>query len=382
MDLFLKFKKDYFNYLLSIILPALITGVSIPVFKHLLGAKGYGNFAIWYNAISIFTAILSGWIIQSILLFYPSSADKHLFSKQAILLSGKTQILFFIPILLGVWYIGHDFLLALFCSLVLLVTSIQFSILTIVQSRFLSKKIISSEILRVISYVSCAILLLKLSGFSYLYSLFISVIISYTLSIFYLIKQAKIFFSKQVPEESIDYLSKHLFKRFFKYGAPLSMWFVFSYLLSYVDKLFMLKHFGGEVQGNYQAIFDLISKSITLIISPIITSLFPILTSAYVKGANYEIRRLLKKIILYEMGGFVIASVLYWWFGASLLFRILKTPDTITFRLMGFIIIAGTFTWQLAILVQKRFELKLRSLYLLTMVIIAFASQVIFYFAF
>jgi len=49
---------------------------------------------------------------------------------------------------------------------------------------------------------------------------------------------------------------------------------------------------------------------------------------------------------------------------------------------MGFIVIAGTFTWQIAVLVQKRFELKLRSLYLLMMVTIAFASQIIFYIAF
>ncbi|MGZ7109511.1 MAG: hypothetical protein ACXVHW_11115, partial [Methanobacterium sp.] len=152
--------------------------------------------------------------------------------------------------------------------------------------------------------------------------------------------------------------------------------------LSYIDKLFMLHHFGGEVQGNYQAIFDLLSKSIVLIISPIITSLFPILTSAYAKGDKSEIRRLLKKIILYEIGGFVVTSILYWWFGANLLLRILKTPDIFIFKLMGFIVISGTFIWQIAILVQKRFELKLRSLYLLTMIIIAFSSQATFYLVF
>lgn len=382
MDLFLKFKKDYFNYLISIILPALITGISIPVFKHLLGAKGYGNFSIWYNAILIITAILSGWIIQSVLLFYPASVNKRIFSRNALLLTARTQMIFFIPVLLGVWYLSNDFLLAILCSMVLLVTSIQFSILPVIQSSFLSKKIISSEIIRVVSYVTCAILLLKLSGFSYLYSLFIAVIASYFLSLFYLIKQARIFFKNQEAGYNENPGIRNLFRKFFNYGAPLSMWFVFSYLLSYIDKLFMLKHFGGEVQGNYQAIFDLLSKSITLMISPIVTSLFPILTSAYVSGNNSEIRKLLKKIILYEMGAFLITSILYWWFGATLVLSILKAPNTFTFRVMGFIVIAGTFTWQIAILVQKRFELKLKSLYLLMMVIIAFASQVIFYLVF
>lgn len=384
MDLFSKFRKDYFNYLISIILPAIISGISIPVFKHLLGAKGYGNFSIWFNAILIITSILAGWITQSIILFYPSSPDKRLFSKEALLLSGRTQLLFFMPVLISIWLISNNFLLATLCSLALLVTSIQFTILPIIQSSFLSKKIIFSEILRVISYVASAILLLKFSGISYLYSLFIAVIVSYSLSLFYLIKQARTFFRNQAERPPVfkPESAKYLFTKFFNYGAPLSLWFVFSYLLSYIDKLFMLHHFGGEVQGNYQAIFDLLSKSIVLIISPIVTSLFPILTSAYSKGDNSEIRRLLKKIIFFEMAGFLTATILYWWFGATLLLRILKTPDTFTFRLMGFIVIAGTFTWQLAILVQKRFELKLRSLYLLAMVIIAFVSQVVFYLVF
>lgn len=382
MDLFLKFRKDYLNYLVSIILPALITGISIPLFKHLLGAKGYGNFSIWFNAILIITSILSGWITQSIILFYPSSTNKQSFSKQSLILSGRTQALFFIPVLLVIWLLSRDFFLALLCSLALLVTCIQFSILPIIQSSFLSKKIIFSELIRVVTYVSAAVLLLKFSGFNYLYSLFFSVIVSYTFSLFYLIKQARDFFRKQSAGGGEAPGQKKIFKSFFNYGAPLSLWFVFAYLLSYVDKLFMLKTLGGEVQGNYQAIFDLLSKGIIIIISPIVTSIFPILTAAYGKGNNAEIRKLLKKIILYEMAGFVVASLLYWWFGASLLVTILKIPDTFTYKLMGYIVIAGTFIWQIAILVQKRFELKLRSVYLLKMVIIAFSSQILFYLLF
>jgi O-antigen/teichoic acid export membrane protein len=382
MDLFVKFRKDYFNYLISIILPALITGISIPVFKHLLGAKGYGNFAIWFNAVLILTSILSGWITQSIILFYPGSSNKRLFSKHALILSGLTQLLFFIPVLLIIWYLSHDFLLATLSCLVLLVTSIQFSILPIIQSGFLSRKIILSELIRVVTYVASAIFFLKLSGFSYLYSLFIAVIASYSFSLFYLISQARIFFRTREMKSAEGEDFRKLFRKFFNYGAPLSLWFVFAYLLSYIDKLFILKNFGGEVQGNYQALFDLISKSIVLIISPMATSLFPILTFAYAKDDKSEIRRLLKKVILYEIVSLLITSLLYWLFGAYLLSIILKTPDTLTFRLMGFIVIVGTFTWQIAILVQKRFELKLKSLYLLKMVIIAFASQFIFYFLF
>jgi len=382
MDLFSKFKKDYFNYLISIILPALISGLSIPVFKHLLGAKGYGKFSIWLNAILIVTAILSGWIAQSIIRFFPASIDKYSFSKQAIALSLKTQSVFFIPVLLIAIYIDHDFFLAILCSLIMLATSLQFSVLPIIQSSFLSKKIISSETIRIFTYVGLAIILLKLTGLSYLYSLFISVFTSYLFSLIFLIRQALKFFKKESLSGNKRAEKPFLFKSFFKYGAPLSLWFVCVYLTSYVDKLFMFKYAGAEAQGNYQAIFDLLFRGITLIISPMVTSLFPLLTAAYENGDRTEIRKFLKRLIFYELGGFAVASILYWWFGADLLLYILKTPKTDTFKMMGFIVICGTFIWQLAILVQKRFELQLKSLFLFLMVLIAFSVQIIFYLVF
>lgn len=382
MDLFSKFKKDYFNYLISIILPALISGLSIPVFKHLLGSKGYGKFSIWLNAILIITAILSGWIAQSIIRFFPASNDKRSFSKEALALSLKTQGVFFIPVFLIAFYISHDYYLAILCSLVMLATSMQFSILPIIQSSFLSKKIISSETIRIFTYVGLAIILLKISGISYLYSLFISVFISYLFSLIFLIRQALKFFKNQVStgEEKVE--KPFLFKSFFNYGAPLSLWFVFAYLTSYVDKLFMFKYAGAEVRGNYQAIFDLLYRGITIIISPLVTSLFPLLTAAYVKGDRTEIRKFLKRLFFYELSGFATAIILYWWFGADLLLYILKTPKTETFKMMGFIVICGTFIWQLAVLVQKRFELQLKSLFLFLMILIAFSVQIIFYLIF
>ncbi len=382
MDLFSRFKKDYVNYLISIILPAFISGISIPVFKHLLGAKGYGKFSILLNAILIVTAILSGWIAQSIIRFFPQSSHKHSFSREAILISLKTQGIFFLPVFLVAYYLSHNFFLALLCSLVLFTTSIQFTILPIVQSSFLSKKIILSETIRVITYVGGAIVLLRLTGLSFLFSLFIAVFASYSFSLIYLIKQSVRFFKTQDAMENRKTEKPDLFKKFFNYGAPLSLWFVFSYLISYADKLFMFKYSGAEAQGNYQAVFDLLFKSITMIISPIITSLFPLLTAAYGKGDNTEIRKFLKKIIIYELCGFGMVSILYWWFGADLLLYILKAPKTQTFKWIGFIVICGTFIWQLAVLAQKRFELQLKSFFLLKMMALAFFVQIVFYLVF
>jgi O-antigen/teichoic acid export membrane protein len=382
MSLFIRFKKDYFNYLISIILPAFISGISVPVFKHLLGAAGYGNFSIYYNAVLICTAVTTGWITQSIYRFYPASNNQSLFAKLSISIARVTQLICFLPVLIYAWYIKNDLLLGIFLCVSIFITALQFSYMAITQSSFLSRKTIYSETIRAVSYILIAVIFLLVTPRNYLYVLFLSVIVSFSLSVFYLRWHTRQFFLNSSNVDGSVITSRELIKKFFNYGAPLSMWFVFTYLLSYVDKILILKNIGAEAQGNYQAIFDLLSKGIIMLISPVVISLFPLLTQAYEKGEIVEIRSLLKKIILFEMGGFILAVILYWLFGANILFKILKVPDTQSYRLMGFIVIAGAFIMQIAMVVHKRYELKKMSLFLLGVVMAVFAIQLVFYWIF
>lgn len=379
MDLFARFKQDYFNYLISFILPAIVTGISIPVFKRILGSEGYGVFAIWSNAALITVAILAGWITNSILRFYAANENKAVFVRKAIRLSFYTQLSVVIPSILILRYFSGDWLFSVFFSFALLSIALQFTVAAVCQAGFLSKKIMFMETIRVGSYVSLALLLLLFSDIYYLYVLFFATVVGYVSSAIYLYKQLTKASLISNNDEDKNRFDRPLAKKFFAYGAPFSFWFVFSFLLAYIDKVFMSKNIGPEVQGNYQAIFDIISRAITILIYPVITSLFPILTKAFENGELIAIKKLLKKIMLYEIAGFAITSALYWLFGAKLLLLILKTPDTFNYRLMGFIIIAGTFIWQMAIVIQKHFELKLKSFLLLRMVTVAFAVQLSLY---
>ncbi len=380
MDIFERFKKDYFNYLVSFILPALVTGLSIPVFKRMLGAANYGHFSIWFNAILICSAILVGWINNSVLRFYSGSLNKPLFIKQVFLISFYTHLFVFIPASIVVWYMTGSLLLALFFSLALVSISIQFTIAAICQAAFLSRKIMMMETIRVGSYVGVAICLLHFTQINYLYVLFGSSTLAYLLSALYLYRQAyeHLSVSKLQSHEFQVNLSKAVSK-FFRYGVPFSFWFVFSYLLSYIDKLFMSHNMGHTVQGNYQAIFDLISRGITILIYPVVTSLFPILTVAYESGNISGIRKILRKIIFYELVGLLATLLIYWCCGAEILLSLLKTPATLLYKWTGAIVIAATFIWQIAIVVQKKLELKMMSLQMLLMVIVAFIAQLLFY---
>jgi len=381
MDLFSKFKKDYLNYLISIIIPVLINAASIPLFKHLLGAEKYGSFSITFNSVLLCTAILSGWIWPSIIRYFPASPDKRSFYRRSVAVSFITQIICFLPALLMAWYLQKDFLLAVFLSLTLFITSLQFCYLAIGQSFFLSKKSIYYELIRAVCYLACALFLLLFTDVYYLYALFAATLISYLLSLFYLVRQIKkqfILVTEHNNEKRTGDIRKML-RDFISYGGPLSMWFVFASLISLVDKFFIRRAIGPEAQGNYQAMFDFLSKSITTFISPVAISLFPLLTTAYHNGKTDDIKRLLKTILGLELVVMAIVMLLYWWFGADILFRLIKTPYTTEYKLMGLIIIAGTFIWQMAIVVQKKYELKFRSNFLLGMVAITFFIELFIY---
>lgn len=382
MNLLPRFKKDYLNYLVSIILPALIGGASVPIFKHFLGANGYGTFAIYLNAAFLLTAVFTGWISQSIYRFYSGVENKFRFSKIALSLSAKTQLFLFIPVVLFFWVNEKSVLLGVVVWVAIFINSMQMIHVALAQSSFLSKKNISSELIRSVTYITISVILLFIFPGYYLYILFGSLSIAYSLSALYLRKQTHPILIQSREKIDREIIPKKIIRKFFNYGAPLSLWLVFSFLIPYIDKIWMKYHLGGEAQGNYQAIFDLLSKGLTLIISPITISLLPLLTQAFTNNEHSEIRTLMKRIILLEVAGFIISAILYWWFGYYLIFKLLKIPDTLTYKYMGLIVLAGTFIWQIAIFIQQKYVLKLMTRFLLIMVIFAVLFQTIFYWIF
>ncbi|CAN5283563.1 hypothetical protein BH09BAC2_BH09BAC2_02900 [soil metagenome] len=377
MDLFAKFKKDYLNYLISIILPALFTGLSIPVFKNLLGAKGYGKYAIYMNAVLIGNAILTGWITQSIIRFYPQENNKELFTKTVFSFAVKLQMMFLAPIIFAGWYFTGSILLSVILFTSLFTISMQFCMLSFAQAGFLSKKTIFSESIRVLVFLGAAILILSFTPVNYIYALFISTILGYLCSSVYLYKKVTSSLSSEHNIATRSY--KGLLQKIINYGAPLSLWFVIAYLISYVDKIFIVHNLGSEIQGNYQALFDLISKAITIILSPVLIALLPLVVKAHETGRKTDVKKLLLKIIFFEAAGFILTATGYWFFGSDVLQRILKIPATPVFKQAGLLIIAGTFVWQIAMVAHKRFELKFQSTYLLYMMLSALIVQLILY---
>lgn len=380
MSLYLRFRKDYLNYLNSIIIPALITALTIPILKRMLGPGEYGLFANHYNGLLILTAISSGWVSQSIIRFFHTIEDKHALAQKSLTYVIVVQLILFLPLLIWFGWIRQEWMLCVLMCVTLMASGIQSYHMALAQSGFLSGKTIYSETIRTLCYILVAILLIRYTSLRPIYALFTAVFLSFVFSSLYLRKKIMASLSPTSFEDKRDSASTNIiFKQFLTYGIPLSMWFAFANLLTYSDKIIIRMHFGPEIQGNYQSMFDLLSRGFTMLISPVLISLMPLLSVAYKEERYGEIRSLLKKILLYQIVGFFMMTICYWWFAAGWLMVILKVPDTEVYRQMGFIILSGTFIWQIAMVVHKYYELRMKSHYLLAMVVVAFGMQLVYF---
>lgn len=296
------------------------------------------------------------------------------------------HVFLFLPNLFLSYYFTHDITLSVLICISVFAMGLQSSLMVKAQANFLSSKTIYSETIRTGGYFLLSWLTLHFTPLDETHALFLSSIFAFSASSAYLMlaisKKMKLLPSPSSETTTNPDSFREMAIRFFRYGFPLSLWFIVVYFFSYIDKIILLKKMGAEVQGNYQAMFDLLSKGFTLFISPVLISLMPLLSVAYKEGRVEEITKLLKKIIAVEFLAFLLVVVLYFSFGADLLLFILKVPDLKVYVHSGLIIIAGTFLWQMAMVLNKQYELKLQSNRLLLFAGITLLVQLVYFYYF
>lgn len=363
--------------MLGIIIPALISGSSIPILKRLLGASVYGQYALYFSGLIITNTLVSGWLSQGVLRFYARAADKELFARQIFATSCIAGAVIFFPAAVVVWQQSHNVIMGLVFGIALWLAVVQLPLQTIGQASFLSKAGIVAETIRTVSWFGLSVLFIK-ATLPALPSLLGSLALSYLLSNFYLYKKNKIHLARLVSFKGMN----QVLGKLIRYGWPFSFWFICYYLIGYVDKVIMRQHYGGTVQGNYNALFDLLTKGFGLTLAPVVLAVGPVLTAAYESKDRQSVKALLKKLILLEMAVFLLAVIVYLLFGYKLILNLLHIPVEKQFVQAGLLILCGTFVWQIAILLHKPMELKMQSVMLLAIIAIAFVSQLIFYYLF
>jgi O-antigen/teichoic acid export membrane protein len=158
----------------------------------------------------------------------------------------------------------------------------------------------------------------------------------------------------------------------FTYGGFLIAWYLLSFGISQGNRFVLAYFLGTKEIGHYTASFDVINKSITVILAPVVVSLFPLIVSAYSKGDVVNISRIIRKLTFIEVGVMAVALILFVTVGFPILSYILKTPDTKTYLWIDIQVIVSSFVWQIAMLQHKFLELQKKTVFMLVFIVLAF----------
>jgi O-antigen/teichoic acid export membrane protein len=100
-------------------------------------------------------------------------------------------------------------------------------------------------------------------------------------------------------------------RKFWQYGAPLTLWFFVMGLLSVGDR-YMIAYFGDNAEvGIYSVNYNLVTQALALINSPFMIAIFPIITYQWAQGLGIEVRETLANMtdIYIQIGVAMIGGI-------------------------------------------------------------------------
>ncbi len=302
--------------------------------------------------------IVVGWVAHSIIRLASQSDDRVQFIMDSLFVSVIVSVA---AAFSGFWvliFIEGTLLLPFLCCLLLIATALQLVLNGAAQSFLKAQTLMYAECIRVGLGFVIGLGLVKFFGLTLaIEKLFFGLLISNILSSIVLFKGVGLNFSgfKGFNKERVLIVGRQLFN----YGIYLMLWFFCSYALMYNDRYFIFYMLGNDVTGNYTALFDIISRTITISALPVLMTTFPILTRHYDNSEFKKVNKIIFNILLIEAICLPFALVAYWLFGYNILESLLQLPSgNSDLYWSGFLIIAGSFTTQMGMAAHKKFELR------------------------
>lgn len=361
------FKKElvinYFYYSLGFIIPGVLSFLFIPFVMRSYGAGVYAQYSLIFNTLSTVSIFCYGWVGQSFIRFY---------SKEEAGLLGTVSKFLWKSLLAGSFF---------FSILVFLITNISFeNFLLLIPSFFLAgyysfflltcqakqdaKRVAISEALRTMIIIGLPLFCYLFFSDEYaLKVLLISLFISYLIPLMTVLKKdsgASYFFFNREEGEVFSVMEKKIKS----YGIPVALFLSLSLALSVNDRFIIAKFLGYKDSGNYAALYDILNKGVAFSCSPVVMTFYPHIVKEYNAKNEQGAYISLAKAILMELCIFLSGFIILYFWGDVLLAFIFKNSVPPGFRQFLSIVYTAVFVWQIAMLVHKPLELRMKTKHL------------------
>lgn len=345
---------------MGIILPGVINFSLIPLLKLGLEKEVFSTYSFYLSAFLLINSSVTGMISQSVIRLHIHEVQmgNKSFYLNSIFITIFITILFLFPF--SLLFFGKLLFsrLALIFYFTLISANIYITFISIAQAKFSANLVAFSEIVRSVLFISFSVFLAGYFNAAVgIETLFSFQLLSYTASLLIVL----FFIPKEIynrttfnREQMLQQLGKIM-----SYGGLLFIWFFTSYLIVNGNR-FMLSSFWGKSSiGDFTAVFDMISKSIVMLLSPVLLSIFPIAVKAFELGQFDSVEKTINRIIRIELLVMCFIVICYYIFGYQLLTKLL-TIDEGKYRETGALIVIATFIWQVSMVKHKILELTMK----------------------
>lgn len=362
-----------FIYLLSRIIPASLQLLGVTIFVRVLGQDGYGAYALVVALVFLVGNVGSTWLVQSILRFrssFKAPGAQAVFGHavyRSVQVSALLVTCVLAALLLATGEKGVELAAALLAALALVYFSIIYAER---QSDLQPKRILIAEALRGIFTLGVPLAIIWGAGWRSYGPLLLGIAIGNTIGAVALTAPSPTVKLESRPEEV------RLIKQFAAFGIPLTIWMGASLLLNVSDRYLIEWALGLEAVGTYSAMYDVVYKSTSLLLTPLLLASHPLIMRAWNAGeaveAEHIIRRTVRTTLL-----LAVPVLLGWGLCAPFIVKIVLGAPTPGAAALVAPIAGAAVLWSIAVIAHKPLEMRNRTALMCGLAVIALGVQVL-----
>ena len=279
---------DTFFYFLSKIFPGLANLLFLLIVNRSISIIEYGNYSLAFYYFALIASLSFGWLNQSELRYGLSHGSKKILKPSFPEFLAPCIILILVYIIFF-QLINSDYSIS-FSFFCIFSIGIFGYMKTLLQSNFYSKQVFYINIIQSMFFLFLPILFYKFGKID-------SKILIFLTSISGLL--SCMFFLNHLSLKITGFRSNSIktLKKWFIYGAPVSLWSSLVLLLPFLDRYFISIYLDDVQLGQYSGMNELSLRIFSLIIFPYTMALHPRLTNLWNSNKRIVVTKLISKTL-------------------------------------------------------------------------------------
>ena len=365
---------DFWKYLPTLVLPAVMGFVAFPVYTRLLSPDLYGQYTLIVYTVGLGLSFGVSWLETTVLRFFPKSGNKTSGGASELFLPTLIMVgLLTILIVSVIWFVllvvrplnssVIPISLALAGTLMFVVLALMRVLLTFCRARLDSRGYALLQSTYIVGSTMLSFILLSTTNLkagavllgNIVFALLVVVLAGRRLAILRYLDQKS--------------LALDTFSRMASYGLPMIPVLAGNWILSVSDRYLLAYYLGSREVGIYSISYSFAEKVILIPSSALMFAATPILINAWEEGEFSEIGETLGRIIRWYLLGCLPVLVLIVLFGKDLL-AVLVASDFQEGAIVVPFVAIGVAAWGLSQYATRILILLERSVLLMALVLV------------